>query len=78
MFVVPAVVAPADIVNAVPAALCAVAVGINLLLEKIFFLPNFNLSLIDLSSLHPIYFPSVNKELFQEFVQEYKKNYFRR
>ena len=36
----------------------------------------FDKSLIDLSSLHPIYFPSVNKELFQEFVEEYKKNYF--
>ncbi len=36
----------------------------------------FDESLIDLSSLHPIYFPSVNKKLFNEFVNDYKKNYF--
>ncbi len=36
----------------------------------------FDESLIDLSSLHPIYFPSVNKKLFDEFVNDYKKNYF--
>ena len=32
-------------------------------------------SLIELSSLHPIYFPAVNKESFQEFITNYKKNY---
>ncbi len=36
----------------------------------------FDESLVDLSSLHPIYFPSVNKKLFNEFVDDYKKNYF--
>tara|TARA_B100001540_G_scaffold299606_1_gene304264 strand:+ start:2533 stop:3690 length:1158 start_codon:yes stop_codon:yes gene_type:complete len=35
----------------------------------------FDESLIELSSLHPIYFPAVNKESFQEFITNYKKNY---
>ncbi len=35
----------------------------------------FDDSLIKLSSLHPIYFPSVNKDSFDEFTKMYKKNY---